>query len=361
MDTSDKDIEFDENGLCNNCREYFEKVKTRVIKGKVGEQKVKEIVDEINKTPKNQKYNCLVGISGGLDSTYALYLAKSLGLKPLAFHFDNSWGSKTSVKNIMRALKELDIDLETYVVDWEEFKDLQLAYLKASVMDMEALTDHAFKKLLYQTAANHNIKYIITGTNFETEGFMPKSWAYSKSDYINIKDIHKKFGNVPLKTFPIFNLFNRFYYQILKDIKTIEILNYVPYNREKIKKIVSENCGWEDYGKKHGESTFTRFFQEYYLPKKFNIDKRRAHLSVLVCAGQITRDEALTEVKKPIFEEDTLSKDKEFVVRKFGLTEKEFDDLINLPPKSHYDYKNGDKMLRFLRKAYYKTLKPIYF
>ena len=356
MDTSDLDIKFDENGTCNNCREYEEKVKKRVFKGKEGEEKLNKILDEIKEKGKNKKYNCVVGFSGGTDSSYVMYLVKKLGLRALAVHLDNGWNSKTATRNISKLLKKLNVNLYTYVIDWEEFKDLQLAYLKASVIDIEALTDHAIKAAMYKAANEYGIKFIITGINLATEGIIPKDWGHHKNDYANIIDIYKKFGTKELKTYPILTISKRFYYQIIKNIRVIEILNYVDYNKKDAQKLLKEEFGWDDYGGKHRESTFTHFFQSYILPRKFGVDKRRAHLSSLVLAGEISRDEALKEIEKPIYNEEELKREREYIMRKFGLSEEEFEKLMNLPIKSHYYYKSNEKLLRRLRKIYLKII-----
>lgn len=356
MDTS-APIKFDENGTCNYCNEYDSKIKSRVLRGEEGKKKIESVIAEIKEKGKNKKYDCIVGISGGVDSTYIAYLAKKWGLKPLAVHLDNGWNTKKATQNISRILKKLNLDLQTYVIDWEEFKDLQLSFLKASVIDIEVVTDQAIKAALYKTADKFHVKHIITGVNFATEGIMPSEWGHYKGDYINLLDIHKRFGLVKLKTYPILTLLKRFYYQIIKNIQMIEVLNYISYNRKEAKEIIVKNLGWEDYQHKHHESMFTRFFQTYILPKKFHIDKRRPHLSALVCAGEITREEALKEISTAQYSEDEMKKDKEYTIKKFGLTEEEFDNIMAIPPKKHADYKTGDKLLRKLRKIYINTLK----
>lgn len=352
MDTTSNSIEFDKNGICNYCKEYYVKVKERILSSTENKKQLNEIVADIKRKGVNKKYDCIVGISGGLDSTYLLYLAKKFGLRPLAVHLDNGWGSRVSVKNISKAIKALSVDLYTYVINWEEVRDLQLAYLKASVVDMETISDQAIKATLYNVANEKNIKYILTGISFLTEGIMGKGWTHSKSDYVNIKDIHNKFGTIKLKSYPFLHLIDRVYFQGIRNIRTIEVLNYVDYKVESAKKIVSEKCGWEAYERKHGESFFTRFYQEYLLPRKFNIDKRKAHLSALICASQLKREKALKELEKPLYKDEELKKDKEFVLRKWGLSKEEFEDLMNLPIKSHYDYKSNNYFFRRVRKFY---------
>lgn len=353
MDTSDTDIEFDENGLCNHCKSYDEKVKKYVLTGKEAEQKLKEITVKIKKQGENKKYDCILGLSGGTDSTYAAYIAKQLGLRPLIVHLDNGWNSKTSVSNIKNIVKKLNFDLYTHVIDWDEFRELQLAYLRASVIDIEVLTDHAIKAILYKIADERNIKYIITGTDIVTEGIMPKSWIYAKNDLSNLKDIVRKFGNIEIKTFPTLGFYKQVYYRFIKNIKTVQILNYVSYIKKDAKKILNKELGWVDYGDKHGESVFTSFYQKYILKEKFKVDKRRPHLSTLICAGQITRDEALKEIEKPLYTKEELKKEKEYIIKKFKLTEKEFEEIMALPVRNHYEFKNEARtraVINFIRK-----------
>lgn len=358
MDTSDRGIDFDIKGICNNCREYDEKIKKRVFLGKEGKRRLSEIIGRIKADGKGKKYDCIVGLSGGVDSTYVAYLAKKKwGLNPLAVHMDNGWNSKTASKNISRIVRNLEIDLFTYVINWEEFRDLQLAYLKASVIDIEAVTDYAIKAVLYNSANKHNIKYILSGVNLSTEGILPRSWRYNKGDTANLLDIHKRFGNVKLKTFPILTIPKRIYYQFFNQIGEVEVLNFMDYNKEDAKKTIKEELGWEDYGMKHGESVFTRFYQSYILPRKFGIDKRRAHLSTLICSGQMLREEALKKIKEPIDTKENIESEKEYIMKKLGLTEKEFDEIINSPVRSHYDYKSNDNVYKFLRKIYLNHIK----
>ncbi len=358
MDTTDPDITFNEQGECSNCTSYYAKVRERVFSGAEGKKRLTSFIEVIQSKGKDKKYDCIVGLSGGVDSTYLAYIAvKELGLRPLAVHLDNGWNSRTATKNIHRIVRKLGIDLYTHVIDWEEFKDLQRSYLKASVIDIEALTDHAIKATVYNAAKREGIKYILSGVNLVTEGILPMQWRYNKSDAKNIVAIHKQFGTRPLKTFPLYTLPKRIAYQSFSGIREIEVLNYIDYTKETAKKIISEELGWEDYGSKHGESTFTRFYQHYILPKKFNVDKRRAHLSALICANEISREEAIKQLQNPPEEPAKLQHEKEYVIRKLGFTEEEFDTILQEPVKSHHDYPNNDKLFRTLRKVYLKFLK----
>ena len=359
MDTiADPDITFDEKGISNYYYEYLAKEKELVLKGEEGEKKLKEIVQKIKTAGKEKKYDCITGVSGGVDSTYLTYMAKKLGLNPLVVHFDNGWNSELAVKNIENIISTLGFDLYTLVVDWEEFRDLQLAYLKASVVDIEVLTDHAIAGTLYRLASENNIKYILSGTNIVTEGTLPSYWITNKADHINIKSIHKKFGKLKLKTYPFFGDREKRYYITIKGIEGVDLLNYLPYNKAVVKETITRELNWRDYGGKHYESIFTRFYQGYILPVKFGIDKRKAHLSNLIFSGQISKQEALIELQKPIYELQQLRSDYEFVIKKFNLTEDEFENLLEKKRKEHSDYEIN--MGLYKKYAFLKILKPIH-
>lgn len=336
---SDPNIKFDEKGICNYYYQYLEQERKFVFKGDDGVRKINELVRKIKASGDGKKYDCITGVSGGVDSTYLAYWAKTQGLRPLIVHFDNGWNSEIAVRNVENIISNLGFDLYTLVVNWEEFKDLQLAYLKASVVDIEALTDHAIIGTLYKLAAENGIKYILSGNNIVTEATLPSYWVWDKWDHVNIKDIHKKFGNISLKTFPFFTTKQKQYYIKVKGIETAFVLNYLPYNKKNIKEIISREVGWRDYGGKHYESVWTRFYQGYILPVKFGIDKRKAHLSNLIFSGQISKQEALEEIRQPIYNQEQLKTDYEFVLKKFNLSEEEFDKLMLLQREEHNHFK----------------------
>lgn len=339
MDTiADPDIRFDEQGISNYYYEYKKAYAEKVREGAVAEKELAATVADIKAAGKNSKYDCIMGLSGGVDSTYIAWQAKKLGLRPLAVHFDNGWNSELAVMNIQNIVQKLDIDLFTYVIDWNEFRDLQLSYLKASVVDIEAITDHAIFATLYRLAGEKNIKYILSGTNVQTENTLPKSWIFSKNDHINIKAIHKQFGSVPLKTFPFMNARVKRYYMEVKGLKSISLLHYFPYNKEEVKALITKELGWRDYGGKHYESVWTRFYQGYILPTKFKIDKRKAHLSDLIFGGQITKAAALEELSLPMYDPAQLKQDYDFVLKKLDLSADDFEALMQLPRRSHYDF-----------------------
>jgi len=335
---SDPRIAFDEQGICSYYYQYQQAEQQQVLKGEEGRQRLAAIVEKIKASGQGKPYDCITGVSGGVDSTYLALQAKKLGLRPLIVHFDNGWNSELSVMNIENIITRLDFDLHTMVVDWNEFKDIQLAYLKASVVDIEAITDHAIIGTLYKLAVQHGIKYILSGTNIVTEFVLPSYWIWSKTDHVNIKAIHKTFGTVPLKTFPFFSNRLKHYYVRTKGIETISLLNYMPYEKATVKEVITNELGWRDYGGKHYESIFTRFYQGYILPTKFLIDKRKAHLSTLIFSGQITKEEALEELKNPIYDPEQFRTDYEFVLKKFKLTEPEFQGIMAQPRKEHNEY-----------------------
>ena len=341
MDTSDPDIAFDENGVCIHCMNYDQRIRHELHLDKEGQKKLGTLVEKIKEAGKHKDYDCIIGLSGGVDSTMVAYTVKKLGLRPLAVHLDNGWDSELAVSNVEKIVKELDIDLYTRVLDWEQFRDLHLSFLKASVINSEIPTDHVIVATLYRTAAREGIPYIFSGGNLATEAIMPESWGYEPRDWKHIKAIHGRFSTQKLKSFPHLTLFHWAYYTFVKGIRFIPILNYIDYNVESAKILLAEELGWRDYGGKHYESIYTRFFQGFILPQKFNIDKRRAHLSTLVNSGQLTRDEALEEMEKDPYSRDLLTEDREFVIKKLGLSQADFEEIMARPPRSFKDYPNN--------------------
>jgi len=336
MNTTDPEITFDENGVCNHCHTYDRMVREYVHEGSNGQREIERIVTDIRREGRAKRYDCVIGVSGGVDSTYVAYLVKKLGLRPLAVHLDNGWNSELAVKNIEETLKRLDIDLYTEVLDWEEFRDLQAAFLKASTPDSEIPSDHAINAILGRMAEKVGVKYIIIGTNVRTESHLPRAWSQGHSDWKYIRELHKRFGSRPLKSFPHYDLF--VFYQRMFTQKRVEILNYIDYNKSRALQVLQEELGWRYYGGKHYESIYTRFYQGYILPVKFGFDKRRCHLSSLVCSGEITREQALDELKIPPYSPSMQEEDYEYVTKKLGFTEDEFSAVMNAPKKSYWDY-----------------------
>ena len=348
MDGSDPLISFDDEGVCNHCRDYKEKI-DRIPSNPDERKKIlNQIVAEIRDKGKNSEYDCIVGVSGGVDSTYVAYLVKKLGLRPLAIHMDNGWNSELSVSNIEKCLSKYEIDLLTRVLDWEEFRNLQKAFLRASVPDGEIPTDHAILAVLYQEAIKHKVSFIITGHNLVTEGILPKSWSAGHRDWRYIKAINKRFGEAKLNNFPHFSYLDLFYYFVIRRLRVVNILDYVDYNKTQIMNILQDEMDWRPYPAKHYESIYTRFFQGYVLPEKFGYDKRKAHLSTLINSGQMSRAEALEALAAPPLSGQMLEDDMDFVLKKLGFSEEEFQDIMALPKRSYKDYPNQDGLYSFL-------------
>jgi N-acetyl sugar amidotransferase len=340
LDTNDYPaITFDDNGVCSVCHIYDDLARKTVKRGDSASRAIDAMLLEIKSKGKKNEYDCLIGVSGGVDSTYLAWKAKEWGLRPLILHVDNGWNTELSVMNIENLVKKLGFDLFTYVIDWNEIRDLQLSYMKASVLDIDIPTDNAYAAAIFKIANEKNIKYIITGHNTVTEGWLPPTFTHFKYDIINMKAIHKKFGSVPLKTFPYLGVTKGWYYMKIKGLKTYSPLNWIDYDKGAVKKFIQEELGWRDYGGKHYENIFTRFYQGYILYKKFGVDKRKSHMSTLICSGQITREEALEEIKKnPYPSEELLQEDREYLIKKLGINEAEFERLMALPVKQHTDY-----------------------
>ncbi|NEX64028.1 N-acetyl sugar amidotransferase [Noviherbaspirillum sp. 17J57-3] len=347
----DDAIRFDDSGVCHHCRRYDELVSSRVLHGERGREAMKALAAKIKAAGRHADYDCIIGVSGGVDSTYVAYVVKQYGLRPLAVHFDNGWDSELAVSNIERVLRNLDIELYTYVVDWEEFRDLQISFLKASTPDGEIPTDHAINALLWREADRRGVKYIISGMNFATESMSVPAWSYGHSDWRYINDVHRRFGAVSLRTYPRFNLPYLFYVNIVRGIRIVSILNYLDYDKEEAKAVLRDDLGWKDYGGKHHESIYTRFYQGYVLPRKFGIDKRYGHYSDLINSGQIKREQALEELRKPPYAEDLQEQDLRYVLKKLGLTGEQFDAMMRAAPKSFSDYRNQFAEVSFLRKS----------
>ncbi len=344
MDTSDPDITFGDDGICNNCSDFLQKRSLLVIPPEERERELRDIVERIRASGRRQRYDCIVGVSGGVDSTYVAYLAQKLMLRPLCVHVDNGWDSELAVGNIEKVLKKLNIDLYTYVIDWEEFRDLQIAFLRSSTVDADLPTDHAIRAVLRRVASRENVSYSLNGRNFSTEGLLPWGWAYSAIDWKYLRSVHAKFGTRRLRSFPHQGLPQLLYSVSVRRIQNIGILNYVPYDKETAHSFLVNELGWKDYGGKHFESIFTRFFQGYVLPTKFGIDLRKAYLSTLICTDQITREAALKELQHPPLSPERAKADQEYVLKKFRLSTDEFAAIMAEPPRTYEDFPNNSNL-----------------
>ena len=358
MDTTAPDITFDDKGNCEYCQNYYDNILPNWHPDDHGWSELMAIVDKIKEEGKNKDYDCLMGISGGVDSSYMAYLAKvKLGLRPLIFHIDAGWNSQQAVNNIEKIIDKLGLDLHTEVINWEEMKDLQAAFFKAQVCHIDTPQDHAFVAALYNFAAKHGFKYILNGGNISSECVRePLEWHYHASDLRQIHDIHNQFGTRPLKSFPLANIFKyRIFYKYVKGIKVIKPLDFVPYEKEKAMEFLEKEFAWQRYPQKHYESRFTRFYEGYWMPAKFGYDIRRAHYSSLILTNQMKRDEALAKVAVKSIDDETAKADFEYVATKLGFTVEEFQRLMDGKNKSYRDYKNnmffidlGIRVMRFL-------------
>jgi len=345
MDDIVQGITFDKKGECTFCKIHDE-LEEKYPLNETAENKLNEIITKIKEEGKNKVYDCIVGISGGRDSSFTLYKAVKLGLRPLAVHFDNGWNSESAVRNIENLCNKLNVDLYTHVANWEEFKDLQRSFLFASVPDAEVPTDWVIFSVLFEQASKHGVKNIIHGHSFRTEGTTPLTWTYMDGKYVNY--IHQKFGTKTIKSFPVMTMFGYLYYTFIKKIKQVRLLYYIPYDEDKILKMLTDEVGWINYGGKHHESLYTGFFQSYILTRKFNIDKRKLHYSALIRSGQVNREKALEIIKKDPYDggQETLN----YCLKKLDFTETEFEKIMNQPKKLFLDYKSYYKLVKKLEK-----------
>jgi len=347
MDDSDPDIEFDAEGVCNHVHYARQRLEREQFLGEEGQARLARHVERIRQEGKGKAYDCVIGVSGGVDSTYVAWRCKELGLRPLAVHLDNGWNSDLAVSNIERALTALDIDLFTYVVDWEEIKDLQRCVLLSSTANLEVVTDHAINATMVRQAAKFGVRTIVTGVNVASESMHLSKWHYDNRDALFIRGLHKRFGSVPLKTFPFMFPRDLVWYLFGRRIRALPLLNYGVYDKEEAKGLLERELGWRPYAHKHGESIYTRFFQEHYLPAKCGFDKRRLHFSSLIVAGQMTREEALQELETPLFSEKELEEEIEYVIKKLGFSRAQWDDLIEADLRYYFDYPNGAWMFDY--------------
>ena len=354
MDTTDPNISFDERGFCDYCRNFYANIQPNWHTDGQGERELAKIVERIKIAAKGRDHDCLIGVSGGVDSSYVAFIAKEkLGLRPLLFHVDAGWNSQESVNNIQRLVDGLGLDLYTEVIDWSEMKDLQLAFFNAQVANIDIPQDLAIFSALYNFAIKHDIKYILTGANYSTECVRePNEWgAYYPTDMRFVRDIHRKFGKRPLKTFPATDIFKyRIYYSLIRGIKVVRPLNYIRYIKEEAAQELIARFGWQRYAQKHHESRFTRFVECYWLPKKFGYERRKAHLSSLILTQQMTREEALERIAKPELDEQTMIKEFEYVAKKLDLTTVEFQKLFEGGNKTFRDYKNNMLLINMASK-----------
>jgi N-acetyl sugar amidotransferase len=357
MDTTDSKIAFDGNGICDHCRTFDSKVLPSWHTDERGEREFRTLVARIKASGHGKDFDCIIGMSGGIDSSYLTYIATEFGLRPLVFHVDAGWNSQEAVNNIEKLVDKLGLDLYTEVIDWEEMRDLQLAFFKSGVPHIDTPQDHAFFAMMYKFAEQHHVKYILTGANYSTECIRnPIEWMYYQSDSIQLRDIHRRFGTRPLVNFPLTSIFrHKIFLPYIKGIQVVRPLNFVPYTKDKAIRLLVDKFGWQPYPQKHFESRFTRFYEGYWLPRKFGYDVRRVQYSSLVVTGQMTREEALEKLKSPALDELTVRQEFEYVANKLGISVAELQGYMDGPNKTYKDYRSqeslyamGAPVMRFL-------------
>ena len=346
MDTTDSKITFDEKGVCDHCNTFYKDILPHWHTDERGESTLVKLLNKVKKAGEGKDFDCIMGMSGGIDSSYLLYVMKEkYGLRPLVFHVDAGWNSQIAVNNIERLIDGLGLDLYTDVVNWEEIKDLQLAFFKSGVPHIDVPQDHAFFATMYKFAAKNKIKYILTGGNYSTECVRnPKEWMYYQSDSIQLKDIHKQFGQSPLTSFPVTNiLWHKIFLPYFKGIQLVRPLDYVPYNKEKAMQLLVDKFGYQKYPQKHFESRFTRFYESYWLPERFGYDTRKVQYSSLILTNQMTREEALDKLSKPAYDVENIHHDFEYVAHKLEISVEELKSYFDAPKKTYKHYKSQEK------------------
>lgn len=350
MDVSDPDIFFDKHGVCNHCLDYDRKKDLVGYDSEISPREYNKIINEIKRYGRNKEFDCIIGVSGGVDSSFLLHHAVSSGLRVLAVHVDAGWNSEIAVKNIQKLCDKLGVQLHTIVIDWNTIKELQRAYMFSGLPNLDIPQDHVFLAAMYKYAIKNRIRYMLNGSNIATEGILPITWGYSNTDYTSIKDVFKKNkrkGN--LRKYPHFGLIKYLYY--MKKIKRINLLNYIDYSKNKAIQTLSNKYNWVYYGGKHFESRFTKFFQSYYLPVKFGYDKRLAHLSSLVVGGELSRNDALNSyLNEPPYNPTSLSEDRDYILKKLDITHTEWNTIMKSENKTEDDYKNNKKIMMFLQR-----------
>lgn len=343
MDTSDPKITFDSAGVCDHCNSFYKRVLPRWQPNEAGLKVLMKKVERIKRVGAGKEFDCIIGISGGADSSYLTYLAKeTLGLRPLVFHVDGGWNSQIAVNNIEKIIDGLGLELFTVVIDWKEMRDLQLAFFKSGVPHIDLPQDHAFFATMYRFAEQHGVQYILTGANISTECVRnPLDFFYYGSDLWQIRDIHRKFGKVPLVNFPLSGVLrHKVYLGYWKGIEVVKPLDYLPYVKSEAMSLLSDKFRWQKYPRKHFESRFTRFYEGYWLPVKFGFDTRRVQFSSLILTGQMKREEALAKLAEPSYEEETIAQDFEYIATKLGISVAELQEYMEAPRKSYRNYKN---------------------
>lgn len=351
MDTTDPEITFDAAGVCSHCHAFDRERDTAWFPNEEGARRLAATLAEIRKAGEGKPYDSILGLSGGVDSSYLALKVKEWGLRPLVVHVDAGWNAELAVGNIERIVRHCQFDLHTHVVDWDDMRELQLSYLRAAVANQDVPQDHVFFATLYHFATKNGIRYVLHGGNFATESVLPTSWQASAMDRKNLLAIHRRFGRKPLRSYPTIGFLAYYiWYPFVRRMRVVRPLNYIPYGKARAIEELSRTVGWRAYERKHGESLFTKFFQNYYQPVKFGYDKRKPHLSSLVLAGEITREEAVARLQEPLYDPEELETDTAFLCKKLRISRGEFEELMAAPIHHYSDFPNHDRSYRWLKR-----------
>lgn len=343
MDQTDAAIKFDGSGVCDHCNTFYNQIKPNWHTGIKGQAQLDQMIVDIRKSAKSKDFDCIIGMSGGIDSSYLVYAAKELmGLRPLVFHVDAGWNSQIAVNNIERIVDGLSLDLFTEVIDWGEMQDLQRSFFRSGVPHIDTPQDHAFFATMYKFAAKHGIKNILTGANYSTECIRnPLEWMYYQSDATQIRDIHRQFGERQLKSFPLTSIaWHKVWLPYVRGIRVFRPLNFMPYVKAEARQLLMERFGWQPYAQKHFESRFTKFYESFWLPERFGFDVRKVQFSSLIVTGQMSRADALAELRKPSYDPNSITQEIEFIANKLEISEGELHSYMTLPKKTYRDYRN---------------------
>ena len=352
MDTTDPQIFFDDDGVCNHCHHFDSVTKKNWFPNEDGAKRLEIILKRIREEGKGNEYDCIIGLSGGVDSSYLALKVKQWNMRPLVVHVDAGWNSELAIANIEKIVKHCNYDLHTHVMNWEDMRELQLAYLRSGVSNQDVPQDHAFFASMYHFAKKNKIKYIFSGGNIATESVFPRAWHGSAMDALNLRAIHKKYGSRRLQSYKTISFFQYYiYYPLVKGMRTILPLNYLPYNKSVAVAELQAEIGWREYGRKHGESIFTKLFQNYVLPRRFGYDKRRPHFSSLILSGQMTREEAINRLAESLYDPRELNMDIDYMCKKLRISREEFEHYMEEPRRYYTDFANWDR--------YYSALKNI--
>ncbi|MFS8083532.1 MAG: N-acetyl sugar amidotransferase [Ginsengibacter sp.] len=346
MDSTDPQISFDESGICNYCKAIEALLEERWSPNDAGKKILDNLIEKIKKSGNGKNYDCVIGLSGGIDSSYLTYLAtQKWGLRVLAVHVNAGWNSEIAESNIEKLVNKYNIDLFTYVVDWEEMRDLQLSYFKSGVVNLDTPQDHIFFSQLFKTSAKERIKYIMTGTNLATESISVPGWGSNAMDSKQLHYIHKKFGSIKLKSYDTISLFERLYFIFLLKQTVVRPLNLISYHKDEAVRLLEKELDWKGYGMKHGESVFTRFFQNYWLIERYGIDKRKGHFTSMIMSGMMTRDEALKELDRPLYESHQLKLDIDYVCNKLEIDKQELERYLKMGKVRDNSYPSNERTL----------------